>query len=191
MTTPCTTSELIAAARSGDFERLRALVAAGADVNACDEYGDSVLTASIGDPDNNDMSLRLAIARELLNLGADPCQTGEDGGGPLCVAGLRLDIDVLRLLMDAGAKPNEETGWEEGRTMYDLVAEDYWVRIWLLDAHTPGFPDGPNHEDLVTQDTWLNFLDRMAVKYDKPRPSHLFLLRERGARGMSELKSSA
>jgi hypothetical protein len=186
-----TANRLISAATAGDFERLRALVAGGADVNACDQFGDSVLTVSIGDPDNEDMSLRLAIANELLQLGADPCQTGEDGDGPLCVAAVRMDIDVLRLLIDAGARPNEESGWDPNMTLYDLALDSYFVRIWLMESDKPGIPEVPDEQDLGSEDTWLNFLDRMAVKYGKPRPSHLFFLRERGARTKSELDSQA
>lgn len=107
---------LISAASSYDFERVRALVASGADVNGCDQYGETVLMAAIGDPDNSDASLRLAIARELLSLGADPCKTDDDRSGPICKAAVRMDTEVLRLLMDAGANPNDEAGWEEGQS---------------------------------------------------------------------------
>lgn len=182
---------LISAVTAYDFERVRALVAGGADVNGCDEFGETVLMCAIGDPDNDDTSLRLAIARELLSLGADPCKTDEEGSGPICEAAVRMDTEVLRLLMDAGANPNDETGWEEGRTAYDLAAEDYYVRTWIGPGGFPlgseGLPEEPDANDLATQETWLAFLDRMAVKYGKRRPDFLFLMRERGARKFSEL----
>lgn len=184
---------LISAATAGDFERVRALVANGADVNGYDSCGDTVLMAAIGDPDNpDDTALRMAIARELLSLGADPCKTDAEGSGPLCEAAVRMDTEVLRLLMDAGANPNNETGWEEGRTAYDLAVDDYYVRTWISADDIPiggeGLPEEPGVSDLESHETWLAFLDRMAVKYGKRRPDYLFLLRERGARRASELK---
>ena len=183
---------LISAATAGDFERVRSLVASGADVNGCVRNGATVLMEAIGDPDNSDTSLRLAIARELLSLGADPCKTDNEGSGPLCNAAVRMDTEVLRLLMDAGANPNNETGWEEGRTAYDLAAEDYYVSTWISAEDIPfgseGLPEEPDANDLATHDTWLAFLDRMAIKYGKRRPDFLFLMRERGARLAGELK---
>jgi hypothetical protein len=193
--TPPDVKALIAAVTAYDFDRVRTLVAGGADVNCCDAHGETVLMLAIGDPDNADASLRLAMARELLNLGADPRKTDEEGSGPICEAGVRMDTEVLRLLMDAGANPNEETGWEEGSTAYDLAAEDYYVRTWIAAEDIPfggeGLPEEPDASDLETHETWLAFLDRMAVKYGKRRPDFLFLMRERGARKMSELTSSS
>lgn len=186
---------LFSAATAFDLERVRELVARGVDVNACDEYGETVLMVAIGNPDNADSALRLAVARELLSLGADPRKTDEDGSGPICQAAVRMDTEVLRLLMDAGANPNDETGWDEGRTAYDLAVEDYYVRTWLSADDIPigseGLPEEPDAHDLETQDSWLAYLDRIAVKYGKRRPDFLFLMRERGARCMSELTSTA
>lgn len=184
-------SSLVAAATAGDFEHLRALVVNGADVNACDEHGETVLMLAISDPDNTDCALRLAIARELLNLGADPCKTDADGSGPICEAAVRMDTELLRLLMDAGAHPNDETGWEDGANAYDLAAEDYYVTIWIGGEDIPlggeGLPEEPTSNDLATHETWLAFLDRMAIKHHRRRPDHLFLMRERGARTSKEL----
>lgn len=148
---------LISAATAGDFERVRALVANGADVNGYDAFGDTVLMAAIGDPDNpNDSALCLAIARELLSLGADPCKTDAEGSGPICSAAVRMDTEVLRLLMDAGANPNNETGWEEGRTAYDLAADDYYIRTWIAADDIPfggeGIPEKPEASDLETHE---------------------------------------
>lgn len=190
---PSDVQSLIAAVTAYDFDRVRKLVAGGADVNGCDAHGETVLMLAIGDPDNADASLRLAMARELLNLGADPRKTDEEGSGPICEAAVRMDTEVLRLLMDAGANPNDETGWEAGRNAYDLAAEDYYVDTWIgpggFAMGSQGLPEEPEPSDLATHETWLAFLDRMAVKYDKRRPDHLYLMRERGARGLKELQS--
>jgi Ankyrin repeats (3 copies) len=184
---------LISAVVAYDFERVRALVAEGADVNGTDEAGDTVLMCAVGDTDNDDPLLRLAMVRELLSLGADPCKRHEDGSGPLCEAAARMDTEVLRLLMDAGAHPNDETGWEPGRNAYDLAAEDYYIDTWIgpggFSANGRGLPEEPGPGDVATPEAWLGFLDRMAVKYSKRRPDHLYLMRERGARGVAELKS--
>lgn len=187
--------ELVAAAAAGEFERLRALVANGADVNSCNQYGATVLAETICETEFHESPLRLAIARELLTLGADPRKTDGDGGGPISEAVLRMDTELLRLLMDAGAHPNHETGWEPGHNAYDLAAQDYYVTTWLGGPDVPlgreGLPEEPTPNDLVTHEAWLEFLDRMAVKYDKRRPDYLFLMRERGARTSTELAEAA
>ena len=183
-----TAKALIDAATACDFERLRALVASGADVNAFNADGVSVLTASVGDPHITAPSIRLAIARELLILGADPCLLGECRKGPLTEAMLCMDTDLLRLLLDAGAKPNDEAGCIEGETLFDWGLMDYEHDVWFMSAEgLKGMPESPNETDRASVDTWLMFLDRMAVKHGKRRPDHLFLLRERGARLGSEL----
>jgi len=43
--------------------------------------------------------------------------------------------------------------------------------------------------EYINEEEWLKWLDYMAVKYDKRRPDHLFLLREYGARTSSELSA--
>jgi len=190
---PADVKALIAAATAYDFERVRSLVAAGADVNGRDEFGETVLMLAISEADNEDKSLCLAMVRELLSLGADPCKKAKYGSGPICEAAVRMDTELLRLLMDAGANPNDETGWEAGRTAYDLAAEDYYVDTWIGPGGFPvdskGLPEEPETSDLVTPEAWLDFLDRMAVKYNKRRPDHLYLMRERGARGLKELQA--
>lgn len=187
--------ELVAAATAGDFDRLRRLVAKGADVNSRNQYGGTVLCEVICNTECHDGPLRMAIARELLSLGADPRKTDNDGGGPISQAVLRMDTELLSLLMDAGAHPNHETGWEPGRNAYDLAAEDYYVTTWIGGKDVPlgqeGLPEEPCANDLVTHETWLAFLDRMAIKYGKRRPDHLFLMRERGARTSKELTEAA
>jgi hypothetical protein len=192
--TPPDVKALIAAVTAYDFDRVRTLVADGADVNGCDAHGETVLMLAVGDPDNTDASLRLAMARELLSLGADPRKTDKEGSGPICEAGVRMDTEVLRLLMDAGAHPNDETGWEDGANAYDLAAEDYYVTIWIGGEDIPlggeGLPEEPTSNDLATHETWLAFLDRMAIKHQRRRPDHLFLMRERGARTSKELLNS-
>lgn len=184
-----TAKALIDAATSCDFERLRALVASGADVNAFDADGVSVLTASVGDPHITEPSVRLAIARELLRLGADPCLLGECRKGPLTEAMLCMDTNLLRLLLDAGAKPNDEAGCDEGETLFDWALMDYEHDVWFMSAE--GLPDSPDNADQASPDNWLMFLDRMAVTHGKRRPDHLFLLRERGARRGIELNVPA
>jgi len=187
-----TAKALIDAATAGDFERLRALVASGADVNAFDADGVSVLTACVGDPHITEPSVRLAIARELLSLGADPCLLGECRKGPLTEAMLCMDTNLLRLLLDAGAKPNDEAGCDEGETLFDWALMDYEHDVWFMTAEGfEGAPDSPSDTDRASADAWLMFLDRMAVKHGKRRPDHLFLLRERGAQRGIEINVPA
>lgn len=192
MNTQRTAQALIDAATACDFECLRAMVASGADVNAFDADGVSVLTASVGDPHITEPSIRLTIARELLSLGADPCLLGDSRKGPLTEAMLCMDTDLLRLLLDAGAKPNDEAGCVEGETLLDWALMDYEHDVWFMSAEgLEGAPDSPSETDRASADAWLMFLDRMAVKHGKRRPDHLFLLRERGAQRGIELNAPA
>ena len=96
-------------------------------------------------------------------------------GGPLFSAVINQDTEVLRLLLDHGADPNRENDGCE--TLYDWAKFDYWYEVYDCEA----FPEQPTDEDKVSEDAWLRFLDRIAVKHGLMRPDYLILLRERGA----------
>ncbi len=47
------------------------------------------------------------MIREILRLGADPRVLSHDGSNPLFTAVLHMDNEMLRILLDAGADPNQ------------------------------------------------------------------------------------
>ena len=94
---------LVVAAMYGQVDAARLLLAAGADPNARDDEGDSPLRLAVEKRDQ-------AMAALLLLCGAD--KTVHDSGGPSGMSALGraawgLDIPMIRLLLSAGADPNE------------------------------------------------------------------------------------
>jgi ankyrin repeat protein len=108
---------LMYAARQNAIQAARALVDAGADVNASDPEGSTPLLIAI-------LNAHYDTAAALLALGADPNQTDLTGTGPLYTAvdmrtmapmvgrpspkpsGRLEPLDVIKLLLDRGANPN-------------------------------------------------------------------------------------
>ncbi len=83
---------------------------------------------------------------------------------------------MLRILLDEGADPNAVTMDSESESLYDWAEFDYRYEVWDINPPEEGTPG-----DRVDEDAWLQYLDRLALKYGKRRPGHLQLLRDRGA----------
>jgi hypothetical protein len=181
------TAALIEAATRGDLAAVSGLVSAGAAVCSLDRFGAPVLMRVIDELQFTPEVDRLAVVRTLLALGADPRQMDQDGGGPLTLAVLGMDTELIRLLVDAGARPNDERGFSAGETLYDWGVFDYTHDIWNV---FEDMPEPATDADSCSPDAWLRYLDRLAVKYGKRRPDHLMLLRERGALTQRELAES-
>lgn len=164
------------------FDRAAELLRAGADINARNEFGDSLLHDIIYFTDDD--AKRRTVVRFMLGHGANPSLISPKGLGPLFAAVLAQDIEVLRLLLDHGADPNGEPC--DGETLYEYAEFDYRYEIYDLNL-----PEEPTEADRASEDAWLKFLDRVAIKYGKRRPDHLFLLRERGALTTAEVKRLA
>ncbi|WP_148300386.1 ankyrin repeat domain-containing protein [Holophaga foetida] len=173
------TQNLRKAVQAGDLDGARAALQAGADPNHLDGPDDeSILNTAMW---TRDPALRYAMAELLLQVGADPNIPQEDNLRPLVDALRFMDTEVARLLLDRGANPNlivDGLG-----SMYDMAAFNYRLYVWEL-----GGLSAPAEADLATEEAWLAFADRMAVKHDRRRPDHLILMRERGARTRREIE---
>ncbi len=98
------TTALHLAAYEDDVARARALVAAGADPDAVNDYGSFPLAeaANIGNPEMIDL---------LLDAGADPELANADGQTALMVLARTNKVDAAQLLIDAGADVNRAETW--------------------------------------------------------------------------------
>lgn len=179
-------NELHAAILHCDFAEVTRLVEAGADVNALDQRQlERPISAVICNFD--DLSLRHEAVSFLLSAGANPMLLDDEGErlGPLFEAVLRQDSGTIELLLHSGANPNNELG-TCGESLLDYAVFDYcYERGWINK-----FPEEPVPSDRLTLEAWLVFLDRMAVKYNHPRPTHLRLLRSAGAHTHAEMNPS-
>ena len=107
------TRGLIAAASKGDFLVVESCVREGADVNAKDANGDSVLCLLLKSVDMDRYHSReygTKILSELIKAGADVNTTSADGHSPLYLAQLKNN-EWCKTLIDSGAKllPAEAT----------------------------------------------------------------------------------
>lgn len=75
-------------------------------------------------------------------------------------------------------------GFCSGESFYDYAEFEYRFQVYDLKE-----PELPTEDDRKDEDSWLQYLDRMAVKYNKQRPDHIFLLRSFGAKTFMELQS--
>ena len=141
-------SELSRAAERGDAAALRALVAAGADVNARDNgYTPLVFAARAGDAE---------AVRALLDAGADPNARACDANGwtPLIHALHKRRREAARALVERGADVNaragrcDEPASQSGRTplMYAAMYDDAKMVSFLLEhgADPRAETDGAN-----------------------------------------------
>lgn len=136
---------LIYAAAFGSPESVRALVEAGADVNARTDLGANALIWAAGDPAKTEILVRagadvnaasnmgrtpLMVAagrdgsaetvRMLLEKGADPRAADQNGSTPLLAAALAADTETVRLLIELGADVNQAD--KAGNTPLQLAA---------------------------------------------------------------------
>lgn len=106
-------TDLMKAASAGDLARVRALLAAGADINAADIFGNTALLYAVLEGQD-------AVVRALLEAGADPQAKNQIGVTPLSAAKARgVNVDSWsgrkaehQLLPATGAgaeKPEPET----------------------------------------------------------------------------------
>ncbi|BFP42804.1 hypothetical protein FGF1_36490 [Flavobacteriaceae bacterium GF1] len=92
---------LLYAVRIGDFDRVKELIAKGADVNLVQEGEGTALVMAI-------RQNRLQIARYLLEKGADPNLGTNSDGHPLWLAARNGDIELVELLVSKGVDVNKK-----------------------------------------------------------------------------------
>lgn len=153
---------------AGDIAAIYRLAEAGQDLNALDEFSRSPLQVAIYSVENVDR--RRLVVETLLILGSKPTPNPE-GDGPLFSAIVQADYVVLALLLAYGADPSEEH--DMGESLYEWSEFDYRYEVWDLDL-----PERPTDADRVSEAAWLEFLDRLAIKFVKLRPVGLRMLLE-------------
>jgi hypothetical protein len=103
--------------------------------------------------------------------------------GPLFAAVIIADAEIVRLLLHAGAQPNEEWDWPQ--SLYDWAVFEYQFEEYGLDM----LPEEPSEQDYKSPDRWLQLLERMAEKHGRRSPDCLRLLRDAGAKTSRELEA--
>ncbi len=98
------TSELMQWVERGDLPGLKAAFEEGADPNARDGFGVSLLYLAAAKGD-------LAILELLLERGADVDKTSDAGNSPLMVAAANDHPEALKLLLDKGAAADRRNRW--------------------------------------------------------------------------------
>lgn len=122
----------MAAAKSGDSERVAALLSRGMDVNQTnDNGGTSIMYAALsGDPE----TVSLLLRRD-----ADVNAAAENGWTALMIASVKGHVDVAETLLEHGADPNKADiySWtplmraisEKRRRMVELLLEQEDIKV--------------------------------------------------------------
>lgn len=184
MTTKEDFQQLTKAACDNDMATINKMLDAGFDKESIDEYGEPILSDIVFNLLEEMQPHRYSIVISLIELGFNPNHFDSDGSGPLTQAMLSMDVDMLVVLLEAGAKPNETAGFKAGEKIYDWAVFDYVYQIWGGNK----FPEQPAENVLLDEDLWLQWIDEMAIKHQRRRPDYLFSLRKYGARTGIELK---
>lgn len=186
-----TYDEICKAACEGNLPLLRELAHRGADLNEVNSSGDTLLDDVLTDLCIEERPYRYDVARALLELGADPNVLSEGRSSPMLSPMFHMDTEMLRILLEAGADPNKPAGFLDAElfpnhadSFYDYAECDY--RFNVYDFH---LPDEPTDADRKDKESWLAYLDRMAIQHGVRRPDHLYLLRSYGAKSAVELQA--
>lgn len=170
--------------RKAENEACLALIARATEnlsvINTPNQYGDTPLVAAIrlSNPEQ-----RLWHVNALLDLGADPDFRIDDGSGDaLFEAVLQQDAAVLECLLSRGANPTYIVDPPE--SLYDWAEFDYRFEAWDLRP-----PIESTESDRVSEDSWLDYLDRCAEKVGVRKPIHLRRLRNFGALRRAEIET--
>jgi hypothetical protein len=160
-----------------DIDGLVSAIKAGVNVNDFEKpNGERPLTVAV--ESFQCPAKRHAALHTLLTAGANPRLLDDDEEflGPLFSAMLAQDATSLQILLAAGAAPNLEHH-SAGETLYEAAEFDYLLETWMMEL-----PELPNETDKVSEEAWLEFLTRIAVKHGKPKPDCMSVLWGAGAR---------
>lgn len=131
----------VRAAQSGDSELMKVLLAHGADPNLATDFGDTALSAAAGIGWVEGVTYEHSVAenfeavRLLLNLGLDANSANHDGRTPLMGAALKGRSDVVRLLVDHGAKlETRDHGSRDTDTNVSKIAGHTWQALDYADG---------------------------------------------------------
>jgi uncharacterized protein len=113
--TPSDVQALMRAAGEGDAARVRSLLAAGAEVNAAAEGGETALMRASAKG-------HLDVVEVLLDAGGDVHAKSENGFTPLFMAVFFGHVEVVRVLLARGSDPSAPT-------RVNTTAE-HWARSW-------------------------------------------------------------
>lgn len=178
----------VAYACAADFAAMRRMVEEGFDLSsvcAMQPGAGRTLLQTVIDEIGSKDRLRYDIVRECLALGADVRQRNSDGTGALFSAVLNRDAEMLDILLQAGADPNEEDTLASWRTLYDWAVVDYQEKVW--ECSVPEKPDMPRGDNA---NAWLSYIDACAVEAGRERPLCALRLRQAGVLTMWEICAS-
>lgn len=130
--------DIIGAARSGDRERLKALLDDGADVNTRDEQGWTPINYAAGKGDAE-------AVRLLLEHGADPTLTGRDNRTPLMIAKAANRKEVAEILT---AAEKERGVWKDPRENRPYCKAYYLRDLRRFEGWSENAEDGDASEAL-------------------------------------------
>ena len=171
-------AELESAIKNCDLLGIRSAIGKGANPNAEDEYGESMLEDVFNEPSH---CKRMAMLQLLVELGAKPGDVSRKSMLSY-VASFAKNAEEMALLLEHGLNPN---GWTDPpETTYDEIEFDYRYDLWGFDL-----PFEPNDEDKTTENSWLDFLERCVYATNKVKPDQLRLLRQYGALTYRERES--
>jgi hypothetical protein len=167
---------LLEALTMEDVEKLVYAIEEGADVNDfVKPNGDRplILAVEFQCPVERHAALHILLAA-----GADPKLLDNSGEflGPLFSAVLAQDATALQILLAAGADPSLELN-SAGETLYEAAEFDYLLETWMMEL-----PEQPAEADKVSEEAWLGFLTRIAIKHGKAEPDCMAVLWDAGAR---------
>ena len=135
------------AARDGDLDRLRGIVAASpAVLTDRDEHGRTLLdlacraaTGGIAIPPEPGTTEQHAAVDLVLAAGADPSAADNDGWTPLHTAGMAGHESLARRLVQAGASVRADAYGKEGGSPLSYAL--FYAKAYMGDALAPVYPD--------------------------------------------------
>jgi ankyrin repeat protein len=131
----------VRAAQSGDGDLMKLLLAHGADPKLATDFGDTALSAACGIgwvegvTYEHSRAANTEAVKLLLDLGLDVNSANRDGRTPLMGAALKGRTEVVRLLVDKGAKlDTRDHGSRDTDTSVSKIAGHTWQALDYADG---------------------------------------------------------